>query len=52
MKIAIPLANGRLAMHFGHCQFFALVEVNDGEKTIMGREDIPAAVVAHHVVFV
>ena len=27
MKIAIPLADGRLAMHFGHCQRFALVEV-------------------------
>lgn len=33
MKIAIPLADGRLCMHFGHCEQFALVEVdeNDGQ---------------------
>ena len=32
MKIAIPLAAGRLCMHFGHCEQFALVDVaeNDG----------------------
>ncbi len=31
MKIAIPLANGKLTVHFGHCQEFALVEV-EGEQ--------------------
>jgi ATP-binding protein involved in chromosome partitioning len=31
MKIAIPLAAGRLCMHFGHSEQFALVEVNDGQ---------------------
>jgi Mrp family chromosome partitioning ATPase/predicted Fe-Mo cluster-binding NifX family protein len=34
MKIAIPVADGRLCMHFGHCEQFALVEVDDGSKTI------------------
>ncbi|HBO43229.1 MAG TPA: ATPase [Planctomycetaceae bacterium] len=29
MKIAIPMAAGRLCMHFGHCEQFALVEVDD-----------------------
>jgi predicted Fe-Mo cluster-binding NifX family protein len=28
MKIAIPTADGRLCMHFGHCQQFALVDVD------------------------
>jgi ATP-binding protein involved in chromosome partitioning len=28
MKIAIPLADGRLCMHFGHCEQFALVDVD------------------------
>lgn len=37
MRIAIPLANGRLAMHFGHCEEFALVDVAAGTKTIAGR---------------
>jgi len=29
MKIAIPLANGKLTAHFGHCQEFALIEVEE-----------------------
>jgi len=35
MKIAIPLAAGQLAMHFGHCEQFALVQVDEikGEVT-------------------
>jgi len=42
MKIAIPLAGGKLAMHFGHCERFALVDVNPTEKQILKREDIEA----------
>ena len=42
MKIAIPLANGRLSMHFGHCERFALVDVDTTEKKILKREDIDA----------
>ena len=42
MKIAIPLAEGKLTMHFGHCASFALVDVDDQTKKILGREDIPA----------
>ncbi|MBP2655718.1 MAG: minD 1 [Firmicutes bacterium] len=30
MKIAIPLAGGKLCAHFGHCEQFAIVTVNDG----------------------
>ena len=29
MKIAIPLTEGRLSMHFGHCEEFALVDVDE-----------------------
>ncbi len=39
MKIAIPMANGRLAMHFGHCGEFAFITVDDQNQTITGRED-------------
>ena len=42
MRIAIPLADGKLAMHFGHCQQFALVDVDPAEKKIAGRQDIDA----------
>ena len=39
MRIAIPLFNGRLSQHFGHCQNFALVEVDPESKEITGRTD-------------
>ena len=42
MKIAIPLAAGRLCQHFGHCESFALIDVDPQEKQILGREDVAA----------
>jgi len=42
MRIAIPLAGEKLAMHFGHCERFALVDVDLKEKKILKREDIDA----------
>lgn len=42
MKIAIPLANGKLAMHFGHCESFALMDINPAERKIVDREDVAA----------
>lgn len=32
-KIAVPCAEGQLALHFGHCQQFVLISVSDGEIT-------------------
>jgi ATP-binding protein involved in chromosome partitioning len=40
MKIAIPMADGKLTTHFGHCESFAMVDVNTIEKKIIKREDI------------
>jgi predicted Fe-Mo cluster-binding NifX family protein len=37
MKIAIPVAGGRLASHFGHCEEFALFEVGADGKTIRSK---------------
>jgi ATP-binding protein involved in chromosome partitioning len=34
MKIAIPLADGRLCMHFGHCQQFALIETAEDNSIV------------------
>jgi len=34
MKIAIPLADGRLSMHFGHCEQFALVETDEQNNIV------------------
>ena len=38
MKIAIPTVNGVLCAHFGHCQQFAIVEVDPEAKTISSME--------------
>lgn len=42
MKIAIPVAEGRLCMHFGHCEEFALLEINESEKKVLGLEMVKA----------
>lgn len=42
MKIAIPLAEGKLAMHFGHCASFALVDVDPQTKKIIKQEELAA----------
>jgi len=36
MTIAIPVADGRLCMHFGHCDRFALVEVDETQQRVVG----------------
>lgn len=40
MKIAIPTANGRLCMHFGHCEKFTLIDVEPTTKTIQKVEPV------------
>ena len=36
MRFAIPLADGKLTAHFGHCQEFAMIDVE--EKQIKKKE--------------
>lgn len=33
MKIAIPTVAGKLTLHFGHCQEFAILDVENGAVT-------------------
>jgi len=40
MSIAIPIASGKLSAHFGHCEHFALVEVNEFTRTIVGQSKL------------
>ena len=35
MIVALPVSNGTLCTHFGHCEHFALVEVNETERSIV-----------------
>jgi len=38
VKIAIPTVQDKLCMHFGHCETFVIVDVDDESKTITGKE--------------
>lgn len=42
MKIIIPTANGKLSMHFGHCEKFAVLDVDLDTKTIVGTSELNA----------
>ena len=39
MKIAVPVADGQLAMHFGHCDAFVLVEVDPESREVISIEE-------------
>jgi len=38
MKIAIPVAGGKLCMHFGHCEQFVVFNIDQANKKIEGQE--------------
>ncbi len=42
MKIAVPTANGKLNAHFGHCEAFTVLEVDEAAKTISSVSSIDA----------
>ncbi len=42
MKIAIPVSNGKLSLHFGHCEEFALFEIEPSTKSIKDKSVLTA----------
>ena len=40
MKIAVPVVNGNLCMHFGHCEQFMIFNVDQDNKKIEGNESV------------
>lgn len=42
MRIAIPMTGDCLEQHFGHCQRFALIDVNPESKQIISSTEIAA----------
>jgi predicted Fe-Mo cluster-binding NifX family protein len=38
MRIAIPLTEGKLSQHFGHCEQFAIIDVDSDSKNIKSQE--------------
>lgn len=38
MRFAVPVTDGRLATHFGHCEHFAFIDVDEATKEILSKE--------------
>ena len=38
MRIAMPLADGKLCAHFGHCQQFALLDVDEKTRKVTRKQ--------------
>lgn len=43
MKIAVPTVEGKLCTHFGHCQQFCFVEVNEKKQITSKQYQTPPA---------
>lgn len=42
MRFAVPVANGKLTMHFGHCEAFSIIDVDVKTKQIISEEEVAA----------
>jgi ATP-binding protein involved in chromosome partitioning len=38
MRIAIPVTDGKLSAHFGHCEQFAIIDVDSDSRDIKSQE--------------
>jgi len=39
MRIATPVARGKLSLHFGHCDQFAIFDIDDKTSKVVKRKD-------------
>jgi predicted Fe-Mo cluster-binding NifX family protein len=42
MRYAIPVSGGMVSEHFGHCEQFALIDVDEEGKKILRKELVPS----------
>jgi ATP-binding protein involved in chromosome partitioning len=42
MRYAVPVSGGVLSLHFGHCEQFALIDVDEERKEILSKELVPS----------
>ncbi len=42
MRVAVPVVEGKLAQHFGHCAEFALIDIDRGRKEIVKETRLTA----------
>lgn len=40
MRIAIPVVEGKLSQHFGHCETFAIVDTDGDSRQVVNRKDL------------
>ncbi len=43
MRVAIPLVQGKLSLHFGHCDQFAVFEIDGGKQIVSRNDETPPA---------
>jgi len=41
-RYAIPMSGGKVATHFGHCEQFALLDVDEARNVIVRKQIIPS----------
>ncbi|MBA7608233.1 hypothetical protein ES703_15409 [subsurface metagenome] len=42
MRCAIPVSGGMVSAHFGHCEQFALFDIDEPGKKILSKELVPS----------
>jgi predicted Fe-Mo cluster-binding NifX family protein len=42
MRYAVPVSDGIISPHFGHCEYFAFYDVDEKSREITGKENIPS----------
>ena len=42
MRYAVPVTDGKLSAHFGHCQYFAMIDVDEAKGIILNQEVVPS----------
>ena len=38
MKLGIPVTNSKVSPHFGHCEQFAIFDIDEQNKKVLGKE--------------
>jgi len=42
MRYAVPVSGGAVSLHFGHCEHFALIDVDEQNREILKHELVPS----------
>jgi predicted Fe-Mo cluster-binding NifX family protein len=42
MRYAVPVVEGKVAAHFGHCSHFALFDVDEATMAVVSKQIIPS----------